>query len=509
MPNAAVTQANATLAFERQIMADRKATMIEDVLNLFTKNTAYLRQDGGYGAGGVRMLTAWSIAGVKIADGVRNLDASGSLWVRVTANAGNWDIHVYKAVGAASEVMTATNVAAGAVATLAQANSSGLSASCTLSASVMAAIAADTYRLQVYLGFPEYDRQIFDGSQQEDGRIQGEQSNINASVGASLGSLLTTLNRSAETTNYLLQIGRIWALPGNLDYLDKTPTNNEDVVTVTVDGVLPRENQNWADNNSGGALPQSVLQQTFSASGVTYASGNVGQGVLTVGAVGANIKAGRVDLVCSQDTLPSQRFSVTFTPTDGTSPIVGANLLTVGASWTDPEIPVTLSLVPTYTTTGSTLNIATVANITAITGVTSDFSNAGILYGKVVQSGSGFIYQFYADSGYTLLVAQSPIVAAATAFMATEQNHSGITVGWKSGSAPVDQYTFNVNIQPFTKGSSTVIADSMNFTISQTAAGRIQDMMRRYHDYKFAQSASPTFPDSLLDKGGAFLDGAR
>jgi hypothetical protein len=505
MPNAAVSQANATLLAERQIQADRKATLIEDVLNLFTKNTAYVRQDGGYGAGGVRMLTAWSISGVKIADGVRNLDASGALWVRVTANGGNWDIHVYKAVGAASEVMNATNVAAGATATLAQANSSGLSGSCLLSASVMAAIAADTYRLQVYLGYPEYDRQIFDGSQQEDGRIQNDQGAINKSIGAALLSLITQLNRSGESQNQLLQIGRIWQLPGNLDYLDKTPTNNEDVVTVQTDGVLPRENQNWKDNT----IVQSVAPQTFAAGAVSYASGNVGQGVLTVGAVGSNIKAGRIDVVCSQDTLPSQRFIVTFTPADGTSPIVGANPLTISASWTDPEIPVTLSLVPTYVTTGATTQIASVANITAITGVTADFSNAGILYVKVVASGGGFIFQFYADSGYTLLVAQSPIVAANTAFMATEQNHSGITVGWKSGSAPTDGSLFNVNIQPFTKGSPTLPADSMSFTLSQTAAGRIQDMMRRYHDYKFYDGGSTTIPDTLLDKGGVFIDGAR
>ena len=46
------------------------------------------------------------------------------------------------------------------------------------------------------------------------------------------------------------------------------------------------------------------------------------------------------------------------------------------------------------------------------------------------------IYKFYSDSARTLLVAQSTAVAAATAFSATQQNRSGITIAGFAASFP-------------------------------------------------------------------------
>lgn len=507
MPNQAVSQTVASAQFDRFLQPDRKASLLEDLFYLFSTNTAYVRQDGGYTTAGVRMLTAWSLSGVNLSDLDKNVAADGRLWIRVTANGGNWDIHIYKALAAASEVATATNVAAGAVATLTAANSSGLTGSCTLAASI-AAIANDTYSIQVFLGFGQMDRQILNGLHQEDASILDEQLALNTACADALAGLMAQCNRSAESAKMLEQLGRLWVVNPRIGFLAKTVVNDDGVVSVTVDGVFERFRQNWEDNTT----VQKVAVTTIAAAAASYDAGNQGTSTAVLGSAGPNLEPGTIQAVCVEDgpSFDEVRFRVTFQPTDGTGPVDGKELLTVGKAWDDPDIPVSISLTFGYLLAdddGDGTDVAATTQITTMTGLTEDNSDNGKLYGKVVASGASFIYKFYEDSARTLLVAQSTAVAAATAFSATQQNRSGITIGWKSGTAPADADLFSIATRPHKKGDSTNAPDQFTIAITRSALGRIQDTARRYHGWKYHQASSPTFADTFIQRGSLFIDG--
>lgn len=506
MPNIAVSQADATAHFDRWLMPDRKAQFLRDAFKLFSSSAILMRHDGGYTAAGARMIASLTLVGVVLAEALRNTDADGRLWVRVTANAGNWDVLFYKAktAQAGDKVAEAINVAASATGSVVQGNSSGITGSITLGASI-AAIANDTYSIQCWPGFNAQDRGVFDQKQLEDGEMLDASLDFNASVAASLSDMITAAAALTESDPWNRLTGRIWKIPRSLNFLNKEVRNNNDAIEVTVDGIMERLRQNWKDNTT----EQKVSPTTLAASAVTYESTNLGVGVLTVGAIGENFEPGLVQLTCAEDDNPSApRFTVTFTPDDGTGDLIGQQKLTLFKVWDDPEIPIQLSLVPTFAKSGDggNVNLAVVADLSSISGMTAANSDDGVLYWKVRQSGAAFIFEFYSDSSRTKKVAQSPAVAAATVFTATPQNFSGLSISWKSGSAPVDLAVGSVDIQPFKKGSSGTPPDQMRFSVTRSAKGRIQEAMRENHAWKLWGEAGPTFADTFIDKGGAFFD---
>jgi len=312
-----------------------------------------------------------------------------------------------------------------------------------------------------------------------------------------------SLSRLNEGPAHLKQLARIWQIPHDIGFLDKRTESNDDVISVLVDGAFERMRQNWIDN----ATPQKVPETTLAASAVTESNPSGGDVVVTVGTIGPNLEPGRVQAVVVEDELPNQRYRVTFTPDDGTGPVVGRNLLTVGKVWDDPDIPLQLTVVNAFTKTGADTQIGAIADLAGVTGATRDNSDDGKWYWKVVSSGASWIYEFYSDSNRTKLVAKSPAIAAGAAFTATQQNRSGLQISWKAGSAPTAGSTGDLDMNPVKKGTSTTPPDQFTFTISRTAKGRIQDAVREFHGWKLNQGASPTFADSLLQKGGAFIDG--
>jgi len=504
MPNAAVSQATATAHFDRWLQADRKALQLFDLLELYRTSKVYVRQDGGLTSTGVRQITEWNLTGIKLSESGRNTDADGRLWARIAANGGNWDILLYKAktAQAGDKVAEALNVAAGATFTLVAANSSGIGGTARLGASP-AAIAADTYAIQCYLGWNEADRQLLDGTQQEDGEILAAHQIVNALIVRALEGLLRSLNQLNQGAAHLKQMARIWQIPHNIGFLDKRTSVDDDVVSVLVDGAFERLRQNWKDNTT----VQKVPETTLSPSAVTEANPSGGDVAVVVGTIGENIEPGRVQAVVVEDELPNQRYEITFTPDDGTGPITGRNRLTVGKVWDDPDIPIQLTVTNAFTKNWADTQIAPIGDLAGVTGATRDNSDDGKWYGKVVQSGSNWIYEFYSDSNRTKLVAKSPAVAAGAAFTATQQNRSALTISWKAGSAPTNGSTGDFDMNPVKKGNSTTPPDQFTFTISRTAKGRIQDAAREFHAWKLHQAASPTFADTLIDKNGRFIDG--
>ena len=509
MPDYAVSQTVASAQFDRFLQPARMGSILEEMSNLFLRNTAFVRQDGGYTTAGVRMLTAWTLTGVNMSDAGRNVTDGGRLWIRITANAANWDIHVYKATGAASEVATATNVAAGAVATLAAANSSGLTGSVTLAATI-AALAADTYSLQVFLGYPEMVRQIFNGVHQEDGACATALLAEIARMGADLDGMSLRAAGLARTVNMMKQLGRIWVIPAErIQFLTKQATPDAGTITVTVDGAFERFRQNWKDN----ATIQKVPVTTIAAAAAAYAATNLGTSAATLGTPGPNLEPGTIQGVCTKSGPGDEtEFEITFTPTDGTGPIVGRNKLTVGKSWDDADIPVQISLAFGYTKTNDAdhTDVAAATSITGITGLTADNSDDGKLYGYVAASGASWIYKFYSASARTAatLVAQSPAIATAAAFTATSMNGSGVQVGWVAGSGPIDADVFEIDQDPHKAGTSTTPPDQFTIAITRSALGWVQDLARRYYGWKFHAAAAPTFADTFGQRGALVMDGS-
>lgn len=508
MPNLALSQATATAHFDRWLHPDRMAIQLMDLVNLYTIAGVYVRQDGGFTTAGVRQITSWSLTGAVLGETGRNTDASGRLYVRITANGGNWDIHVYKALAAASEVMTATAVAAGATATLAAANSSGLSGTCVLGASP-AAIANDTYSLQLYLDWPTYLKQVADGTQAEDGEIRNAVQTLVSKVGATLKGLVASLNRINEGGAYLQQMRRIWqaGAEGDAGFLAKSATADADgTVTVTADGAFERMRYNWAANTT----VQKVAVNTIAAASATEQISGGGDIAVTFGTPGPNLEPGLLEAVCVEATLPDQKFRVTFTPTDGTGQKTGKNLLVVGAVWDDPEIPIQISAVNVYalvdTNGDGVANLAAASNF-SFQGVTSDNTDDGLLYWTITASGGSWIVAFYSDSSRTLKVAQSPATATGAVFTATPQNRSGLTVTGKVGSGPTTTRTGTMDMQPLKAGTSTTAPDKFTSAITRSAHGIIQDCARDFHGWKLNDGGSPTFPDTFLAKGAQFIDG--
>lgn len=514
MPNHAVSQADATAHADRFVQPLRKATLLQDIANLFRRSDVFVRQDGGYTSAGVRQLTGITVRGVVLSEEGRNVDADGRIWVRVTANGGNWDWEFFKAKGADPGDLIASDddVADGAAVAATEENDSGISIDAT-SAAAVAAIAGDTYSLQCWVGEPAYDRQIHDQSEQEDGALLNAALAFNVQVADSMDAAIKEAVRAgiSENADLALLTERLWKISSGLPFLQKTPSNDDGVVTVLITGLFQQLYQNWKDNSSGGGV-QKVASTTLSAGSPSYASTNQGVGVLTVGTLAPYLEPGQLTLVCVNDDAPgAPRFRVAFAPSDGTGAKVGAQELTLYKAWDDPEIPIALTLRPTWSKSGdgSNLHLAAVSAIAGVTNLLASNSDDGVLYWKVVAAGgSTFIFKFYKDSSRTQLVAQSPAVAAAAAFTATQQNNSGLTLSYQAGSAPVDATVGSLDIQPFKKGTSELSPDQIDVAITRSALGRLQDAAREYLSYRFNQGSSPTFPDTFVAKGGAFFDGA-
>ncbi|HVY62228.1 MAG TPA: hypothetical protein VHF22_11280, partial [Planctomycetota bacterium] len=77
----------------------------------------------------------------------------------------------------------------------------------------------------------------------------------------------------------------------------------------------------------------------------------------------------------------------------------------------------------------------------------------------------------------------------------------------KAGSAPADGDTWSVDTHPHKKGTSATSPDQFTVTVTQSAKGKIQDAMRRYHGGRLHSTGSPTFPDAFLFKGSQLIDG--
>lgn len=497
--DAARTQAEWTDLFTRFGMILKGAVLLRPIEQLFRRSDrVFVIEEDPQGN-----CSQWDLTGV--IPGV-NTDTNGKLYVRLVANGGDWDITIYKATGGGggNAVCAATAVADGATATLTASNSSGITGTVVLDATVAGDV-TDTHILWCFTALPTYAASVFDKTEQEDSAIEADLKAAFTQAANLIQQARTAIANVAKKPAFLGYMARILKVDKSQGLLNPTTENDDGVVTLTVTGLIEDLRDCMVNNTSGGALEQHVPANTLASGSVTYPTGNSGKGVLTAGTPAQNMVTGRVMLKCADQTMPDEEFDVTFESDDGETSLKGQNRLRVGKAWTDPRIQVALTLARTYAKTGDAGN-ADVAAATGctFTGVTSDNSDDGVLYGKVTGSAGNWTYSFYKASSRLAadLVAQASGIAANGAFVATQQNHSGLTVSWTAGSGPTTGNTWSIDCQPWKTASTGTPADQMYFAITRSSVrSEWMEQIRELFEWYVNDDASPTIPEAVLTRG--------
>lgn len=511
MSNPARTQDEFDALFKRLAVILAPARLLEPIEDLFGRTVVrVIEHDPKDNA------TGWTLTGV--IPGV-NTDAGGKLYIRFAANGGDWDIHLYKATGGGGgdEVASATAVADGAVATLAEVNSSGISGSVTLDGSVQADT-SDTHILECFVSFPAYARAIFDDSDADDGGMRDVLTAAYAAAATGIRGVRTTLKNVLQSAQVRSYVAKVLKTEGAQAFLSKGVAVDAGNVTLDPAGLAEALRDAMEDNTT----LQKVAVTTLVAGSPTYDSGNTGQGTLTVGAIAANMVPGTLALECTDETMPEEKFTVSFLSDDGKVSLRGRQLLQVGAEWNDPDLQVSLTLSRTYDkngTDGTHLDVAAVANVSGVTGINRDNSDDGTLYGKTVANGGNWNFEFYKDSGYTAasLVAKATNIATGAVFTATQQNSSGLQVAWKAGSGPTNGNTWQLDVNPFKRRRVGQGGDKITVALTRSAKGEWQEEARKQFDpgalqavatrtgWYLHQGAAPTIPDTWIKRNSTLF----
>jgi hypothetical protein len=453
-----------------------------------------------------------------------NTSAEGYLYVRLVANGGDWDVEFYKAAGGGgSDLMAkATAVADGAVATLAEQNSSGLTGSVTLDASVVAE-ADDVHKLKVFNDFKLQVDNHFDKDIERDGEME--------QVMLRTLDRVESLARSAEgaavdafSEMLRLQLGPA-CKSGSTSDLTKSPTTDDGAVSVAFSGLLEDLRLGMKNNTSGGAVPQEVVKAVLSVGTTTYESGNIGTGTTTPPAtVYEHQEGGTWSFTCSSATIGAQEFTAKFAPSDASrahlvyeSPIK----LRVKKEWRDagisaggdaPRIGIkslTVDYVRTITnTTGTPFSVT--ATDWSETGESADNTDSGVLYLEVEANGANWDISFYSDSNKpsSALVAKATGIASSASFTAAERNRSGLTVTGKMASSPAAGNDATVDLNVFdTDGRTDGDPDRFEIAITETSIGKGQIFFAEAYQYyaNSDTSGGETVDEDYWQRGGSLL----
>lgn len=441
-----------------------------------------------------------------------NTTADGLLYVRLTANGGNWDVHIYKATGAGGgdEVASVTNIAADGTAALVAANSSGISGSITLGSSI-AAVAADTLVLWVKQDLRKRARVKLDGTGSKD-------SNTLGLVVSMCDDLLDKLNEGISTvvatvTRWATEKGQSGqAFMGRSFSSLISDTEDGDTsgsVTRVRTGFLPEFSEAMADDTTAGE--QDVVKRVVAASSGSFDGANTGLGAVSSHTPLQHCPVGVWRFSCvdgaDTDAMGSERFDGTFKDATTDEEFTFSGLV-VGQQWTGPKGfgPITLTRTKSKTNDGSNLYFAA-ASGAVVSGENGQNTDSGALYITIEANGSNWDISFYSDSYRTSLVAKATNVATSAAFTATEKNGSGLTVAWTMGGTPGAIATIALNLNPFVTQNSDGFPDNFSITTSVTGTpGLIQETVGEELGFSLNSddAGSETFEDEHM-KAGTFV----
>lgn len=445
-----------------------------------------------------------------------NTSIEGYLYVRIAANAGNWDVKLFKATGGggSDEVARATNVAAGATGTLVAQNSSGLTGTVKLGATI-AGETNDRHRLYVIQAFKSRLRNVLTGGDEADAVNQSILASTYDDIATRLESAIGAIEAAAALYFFSSAKARGATFLGKRDTALLTDTGKRDAdgnVTRIRTGALERMSSAMRDETNGGE--QDIVKLIPAAGSVSYGSTNTGSGVLTVGTPTERCPPVRVVLTCVQgvddDALGREEFAVDilFTEAGNARSQRADQNLRVGCAWAGPfGLSGTLVRTLTKTGDGSNLHLAAMSNFSSV-GENNENTDEGVLYWQVDGSAGAWIYSFYNSSTYSAasLVAQSATVAAGATFQATAQNGSGLVINGKAGSAPVDNTQGTLDLNGFYSDNGEE-PDSMEFSVTVPAGGEYQRLIRDVFGAELNSdtSGSESIPDTYA-KQGTYVD---
>lgn len=462
-------------------------------------------------------LTALTLRGAR--RGV-NCSIGYELWVRFTANGGNWDVEFFRAAGAGGGdlVASVTNLADGGTDDLDEENASGWEGSLTLGAAVVA-VADDLFKVLVVLDYPARLPLIWTQADQieQDKFMRQRAAAAYSAVATSLLNGIGELRALADFWGVGVARDMPVARGNAFNRVEETvlveDRENEDGqgnVVRSIRGLLAAMTVNMQDEGTGGE--QDVVRRVIAASAATFDASNTGKGSVASHTPLEKTPIGRWTWQCDDgsDTgaLGRETFSGSFVATDGSGITVTFSGLQVEKDYDGPRGFGTIRLRRTYAKTGDGSNLHLAAVTTGIfVGENDQNTNAGVLYWEVQANGGNWDYAFYSDAGRTRLVAQATNIATGAAFTATPFGTTGITVVWTAGSAPVDGTQGTISCQPFvTSRSADGQPDRFYIDTSLTGtAGLIQKLLAdRFDGYLNSDaSGSETIEDAWMT-GGTF-----
>lgn len=419
-------------------------------------------------------ITALTLAGINY--GV-NTSAAGRLFVRFVANGANWDVTLYKATGggAGDAVAWAENIAASGTAALVALNSSGVSGSITLGATITGDT-TDLHQIIVDVDFPARLPVVLseDGTIEDDPFTRRDIAACYTRVAARLAGAKQDIRDTfarvmlASDGNQQARGNAFAGTAYNQFSAEVFAEDGDGNVTVSRTGLNYFLKDAMRDETTGGE--QDVAKRTVSAGAGAFDSGNDGQGTVASHTPLENAVAARWVFECDDDTLGAERFRYLAVSTDGRVIARGTNGPVVGQQWSGPGGFGPITVVPTLSKTDGS-SVLEAASTAAITGENSTNTNDGDIYGKVEANGSNWDVSFFkAESRHiSTLVAKATNVAAGATFRATPQNQSGLTIDWELAASVSAVSDIVLSRNPFKRQNATGRADMFSVEVTVAA----------------------------------------
>jgi len=447
-----------------------------------------------------------------------NTSSAGILYVRITANGGNWDIKLYTATGASGLVGTATNVAASAAGTIVADNSSGLGGTITLGAT----IAAETNDRHQIRCFPDWRARldyVFDNDDEDEQFSRAAALGLCEDLTALFDSGIALCKSRLE--EFLLSApgnpvarGNTFLSTSQARLISNVAREDDDGnVSRVVTGLFPWLRLAMEDEATGSE--QDVVKIVPSAAAGVFEAGNDGLGAVAQHTPGEECPSSLWQFYCTAgvDTgdLGKERFRVVvgFTGSGDDRTLSISEGPVVGRTWEGPLGFGPITITRTFTKTGDGTHVdfaaATGATAPTVTGITNNNSNSGVLYCKIV-TGSTWTVNVYKSSSYATadLVASATGVSTNAAFTANAQNGSGLTVAWKSGTAPTNGNTVTLDVNGFHAENSDKVPDAFSVTVTVEASpGLIQSLIADEFGTRLNSDTrgSEQIPDDMLRIG--------
>lgn len=459
----------------------------------YTRERVQIKNEGDY-ASATPHITAITLTGVEYG---QNTTEEGTIIVEFVANSSNWDVNLYDNPSG-TLIGKATNVAASATGSIVAQNSSGLSGSVTLGATITGDT-SENHRLRVEIDWKLELLKLWpsDGTTEEDTNSR--------SVATRLLATLYQLERQKEAA--IIAATQEWALTAadNLVARGNSWTGEQDTALIAEAvrrdsaGAITRlrtgflETLRAAMEDEGTGSEQDVIKRVVAGGAGSFSGNNTGAGAVASHTAEDHCPIGTWSFKCvaglGSGAGGREQFECVFLSSDGLETFTGGALLTVKQAWKGPRGFGAITLTRTLSKTGDGSNVNVGAASTfSTTGESEANTDSGVLYLRTDANGSNWDFSFYRASGRNAgdLVAKAENVATgASGVQATARNGSGLTVTFTVGSAPVDTTAnYSIDLAFFTVQNASNVPDKFTVATTLTSEGVISRIMGLLYDYK-------------------------